>query len=254
MTYQAYSKYKSYTTYGNVNTGEHEFALVPTKPRSANVTALLFHGSGHPFAAHDTTQPNFGMLAALIAEAGIPVITAEFGGQGWGKPGVMTMGDTALTYMHSICGTRTDACITIGASMGAYTALRYAATNPSKVLAVAGIIPLTNMTYFYGSNIGGAQSEIAGAWGVTAPAALPTASQVQEEASTFNMPIKLWYSHADALIRPADTTAFAAAAPHCTAVDVGANGHSDATGLDVINYGAGDGQDVVSFLLANGAE
>lgn len=244
--------YESYCTYGNVHAGEYEFVLKPKHPRPANVGVLMYHGSGHPFAAHDPVQPYSAMLAALIAEAGIPVVTAEFGGQAWGNPAAMTYGDNAITRMNAVCGTRTDVVLCLGGSMGGYSALRYAKTNPAKVLAVAGIIPLTNMTYFY-PNLGAAV-EIATAWGVVSPAALPSASQIQEVAASFAMPIKLWYSSSDVLIRPADTTAFAAANPtHITAVNVGTHGHSDLTVADVLNQGAGRGADVIAFLEANGA-
>lgn len=247
--------YKSFTGRGNVNAGEYDFVLKPNNPRSQNVGVLMFHGSGHPYAMHDTAQPYSNILAGLIANAGIPIVSAEFGGQAWGNPSAVSLGDAAITRMNAICGTRTDKVIVMGGSMGGYTALRYAKMNPTKVLAVAGLVPLTNMTYFY-SNIGGTtDDEIAGAWGVSVGTTLPSASQIQEVAATAftGIPIKLWYSGSDAIIRPIDTTNFASSAPTATAVNVGSNGHSDKTILDVINYGAGDAQDVISFLKANGA-
>lgn len=247
--------YNSITKRGNVNAGEYDFILKPHDQRAQNVGVVMFHGSGHPYAMHDTTQPYSSMLAGLIANAGIPVVSAEFGGQAWGNPNAMTLGDNAITYMNAVCGTRTDKVIVMGGSMGAYTALRFAKMNPTKVLAVAGMVPLTNMTYFY-ANVGGtADDEIAAAWGVAVGSALPAASQIQEVAGTAftDIPIKLWYSSSDAIVRPIDTTNFIANCPSATGVNVGTNGHSDKTVNDIINYGAGDGKDVINFLKANGA-
>lgn len=245
---------KAITDYGNVAAGEYDFLYLPTVPREGGLGVVACHGSGHPYMFADATHDRAAMLGWAIASAGIPMVAAEFGGQAWGNPEAMDMIDDAITYMGAKAGTSISQVLLIGASMGGYTALRYAKMNPSKVAAVVGMIPLTNMTYFY-QNIGGtSDDEIAGAWGVTAPADLPSASQVQEVASSFDMPIRLYYSSTDALIRPSDTTSFAAAVgPNATAINVGTHGHSDQTIGDIFNYGAGHGEDIIDFLIANGA-
>lgn len=314
---------KSYsltTSIGNAKAGELDFLWAPTTQRrpATKYGVVLCHGSGNPYGY--AMLPNQGSVALPVnfALAGIPSVAGEFGGQAWGSDTAMTAIDTAVTYMATKLGTPTDKVLLVGGSMGGYTAIRYALTRPTKVAGVIGLIPLTNMNYFYPQFAlsGTSASEIASSWGVAAPRTstdgsmtsgsttftsatlaftagdvgkfictantpvgttiasytsatsvemsnpssatatgvqtsvltpLPAAADVQSLANTLTVPTRLYYSSADTLIRPADTTAFAAAAS-IPAINVGTHGHSEATIVDAMNVNGTDAAEIISYL------
>lgn len=233
-------------TTGKIKAGQYEYLWVPNRITS-DTGLVLCHGSGQPYEYALLTNSGSTQIPAWAAWSGIPCVAAEMDDQAWANDSAMADVDAAISYMASTTGVRSDRVLILGASMGGATAIRYTLNNPSKVAACVGIIPLTNLVGFYNNNVGGAQPQIATAWGVTAPAALPAAADIQSQAANLAVPTQLYYSGSDATINPADTTAFAAAAG-ITPVNVGTQGHSEGTISDAVNQGGGQLGAILSFF------
>lgn len=165
------SSYSLSNQWGTIRPGQFDSIWTPNPRRaSTKYPCILVHGSGAP--QEFTYLTNFGSvpLAANIALAGIPTMASENDGQAWGNDQSLTDIDLQVTALATRFGTPAGKCVLVGGSMGGYTALRYAILNPTKVAAVVGLIPLTDMVYFYNyTYTGTAQAEVASAWGVTAP-------------------------------------------------------------------------------------
>lgn len=233
-------------TTGKIKAGQYEYLWVPNRITS-DTGLVLCHGSGQPYEYALLGNTGSNQIPAWAAWSGIPCVAAEMDDQAWGDDTAMADVDAAINYMAATTGVRSDKVLMLGASMGGYTAIRYTLNNPSKVAAVVGIIPLTNIVGFYNNNVGGAQTQIASAWGVTAPNPLPAAADVQSQAANLTVPAQLYYSSADTLIQPADTQAFAAAA-NIPATNVGTQGHSEGTIADAVNQGGGQLGAILSFF------
>lgn len=242
---------------GNIRSGEYDYIFTPTRDvrrPAGKYGCVVVHGSGAPLEYVDVLAYESAKLAGHIAHAGIPVIGAEMSKQAWGNDASQTDIGNAITRLAAQTGAPSTKVCLVGVSMGGLTALRYAINNPTKVACVVGIIPLTNLVYMYENNVGGSQAEIATAWGVTAPAALPTNADIQSQADLLTVPTKLYYSGSDATIRPVDTTGFASAAgTPITPVNVGTLGHSEDTIGQVNDRASGSASEVIDFLKANGA-
>ncbi len=242
--------YGVFTKIGNVFAGEYDYLWVPRSPRTGNYGVVLCHGAATPDNYIGAGWPNADSMAAAIANAGIPCVAGYFAGDAWCNDTVMSRIATATTYMASVTGSSTTKIHLIGISMGGGTAYRYASLNPSKVASVTGIIPLSNITYNYTSNLPtGAQASIATAWGVTYPAALPSGADLPTLASAMNgvVPSQAFYSTIDPYIRPADVQALATAAGGSAAAIDSAYGHANGT-VGEMNIPA-----LISWLKARGA-
>lgn len=172
----------SYQT-GNIRAGNDEIICTPGAQRRPNTKypAILAHGSGGS-AASWTYVLNFGsqpLAADLALWGGIPWIACDNSFQAWGNDASMTDLDNQVNLLSSKFGTPANKVVLVGGSMGGLAVLRYAILNPTKVAAVVGLIPLTDLKLFYRSNVGSADAgvnstawQIATAWGVTIPQAI----------------------------------------------------------------------------------
>lgn len=243
---------------GNVRAAERDYLFTPNPQRPAGkYGAVLLHGSSAPIQYGVVNSWASGALAGLIAKEGIPCIAAEMSGQAFGNAAAMTDITNAITYMGAQLGTPTTKAHLIGISMGAYTGLRYAITNPTKVASFTGIIPLCDLDYIYQNNVAGLRAQIGTAWGVTYPAALPAGAIISSTAAALagNIPSRLYYSTVDALIPTAQVTTMGTTidAEAVVAVD-NTHGHTEGSVQLVVNRGGtGTAQEVIDFLLENGA-
>jgi pimeloyl-ACP methyl ester carboxylesterase len=171
----------SYRT-GDIRSGNDNIVCTPGAQRRPNTKypAILAHGSGGT-AASWTYVLNYGsqpFASYLALQGGIPWIACDNSFQAWGNDASMTDIDNQINYLHTKFGTPANKAVLIGGSMGGLTVLRYAILNPTKVAAVVGVIPLTDLKLFYRTNVGSADAgststayQIAVAWGVTVPRA-----------------------------------------------------------------------------------
>lgn len=252
------SGYSVSTRVGNVRSGETDSLFTPIKKRPAGkYGVVLLHGSGAPQQYTAVQSWASVALAARIASAGIPCVSATMSGQAFGNDNAMTDITSAIDYMGAQLGTPTSKVHLIGISMGAYTGLRYAVNNTAKVASFTGIIPLCDLNYIYQNNIAGLRPQIETAWGVTYPAALPSGAIISSSAAALNgaVPSQLFYSTADALIPTSQVTTMGATigANPVQAVDSTA-GHNEPSIQKAVDLGgAGTTKTIIDFLLANGA-
>jgi pimeloyl-ACP methyl ester carboxylesterase len=241
--------YSASTGSGRVAAGEWDTIWTPRTPRRGTCGVVLVHGSGAPRAFIDpTAQPSSVKMAAALATVGIPCVAGDFGGQAWGNDTVVSRIDAAWAVLKAqFPSMRTDKVCLLGGSMGGAAVAHYSQMHPTKVAAVVGLIPLWNLTAFYAANPGSVATEVGAAWGVTAPAALPAAADIAGRASlAAGIPTLAGYSSSDTTVLPTWVTAYAAAVGG-TAINLGTNGHSDAT------IGQMSLSTLTQFLTAHGA-
>lgn len=237
--------YSRYAANGRIAAGENDQVWLPRNIRSGKVGLILLHGSGNPDGWMDpVNQPSSQKLAAALASAGIPCISGAMGYQTWGNDTAMARIDAAWSLLAAKAPISTDKIALLGGSMGGALGARYSQLYPSKVAAFVGIIPLLDLKTFYADQAH--LAEIATAWGVTSPADLPGSADILgNAAAAASVPARFWYSSSDVLVKPAYVTNYAAAI-NAQAINVGTNGHSDATVAQV------PVADVGQFLAANG--
>jgi pimeloyl-ACP methyl ester carboxylesterase len=142
----------SYGT-GDYRTGE---AAVTGSSRSIATTSrravLYAHGAGGT-AAGDETVPYISTLQQM-AEHGYPVHAGDYGSSTWKiSGGVYNWGNSdhvaaiaaGGTWMGTLPGVKNDKVCLVGGSMGATGAMNYYKANPTKVAAIALIIPLLDL-------------------------------------------------------------------------------------------------------------
>lgn len=197
----------------------------------ANVTATAFLQGG-PY-----WQP-----VAYAANGGYPCLCVDEGGSA-------TFGnDTSIAAMNADKGViqalpslaKPGGVFVYGGSMGALTALAWARANIANVLGLFLTIPALDLNDIYVNNKGGLQAEIATAYGIVSPAAIPNlalhspaAFSSADKAVLATVPIKLWAADDDPIAsNTAAATAWAATVgPNVTVSSLGNTGHS-AAGLD----------------------
>lgn len=234
---------------GRVATGELDEIWTPRTLRSGKCGVVMCHGSGNPQNFVDpTNQPSSLKLAAALASAGMPLIAGDFGGQAWGNDTVVSRIDSAWAVLKArFPSMRTDKLCLLGGSMGGAAVARYSQLHPERVAAVVGLIPLWDLTAFYTANVGGKQPEIAGAWGVTAPAALPSSADIATNAHlAAGIPTLAGYSTVDTTVLPAWVTAYTTAVGGTAIITDSTYGHSDQAvgGMPISTVG--------EFLAAHG--
>ena len=186
---------------------------------------IYCHGSGdtaQTILAKTGQKPLLDALAQNYA-----VIACDLGYQAFGNDTHVARIIEAVTYLEQTWGTRSRITL-VGGSMGCLGALGYTRLYPTKVRAVAGIIPGLDLADLM---LRGAAADINAAYGGAYNDATdgPTHSPVQYAASlSSSIPIRLWTANNDTIAVPATAAAFVAARPATFRTDVGALGHSEA--------------------------
>lgn len=165
-------------------------------------------------------------VALALAEAGFPLISAEFGGPSlWGNATTATRIGQAWTQVKTELNTLTDKMLLVGVSQGATAAFNYAKSNPTNVAAIVGLVPAVDIQDIHTNNRNGSAASIEAAHGGAPPDALNPADNT---ASFTAIPHKLYYASDDTTCIASLTTTFAAASGGTT-VNLGAVGHTAAT-------------------------
>lgn len=248
------SSYAAITRYGSVRAAEYDTVFKPNPQRpTGKYGVVLLHGSGAPreFIAPELLGSS--KIAPLIAQAGIPCISAEMSGQSWANDAAMTDIDNAIAFLAAQTGCPSTKVHLLGISMGGALMIRYAELHPAKVASMTGIIPLCNIQSIYAGQSAPVKAEMETAWG-TPGGPLPAGANIHSNgASLTDIPAHFYYSTSDSVIAPADTAAF------CTAYSIpltnlGANGHSETSIQDAVNLGGTDTlASIIADLYANGA-
>lgn len=157
---------------------------------------------------------------------GLPVVTADFGGNHWGRDDGITKVSALWAYFQSR-GLASDKVDLIAISMGTLLALNWAKANPTAVRRILCVNPAVDLADFHDNNRGGYAAEIETAYGgAAAYATAKTAHNPAENTASFaGLPIDLYYSTDDTIVVPSTVTAFAAASG-ATAHSLGAVAHT----------------------------
>jgi pimeloyl-ACP methyl ester carboxylesterase len=247
--------YRAKSGLSHVVANELDTLFIPYPRRAlTKYPVILLHGSNAPYqfvlGQHSARLPRY------LAESGIPAFSAQMHGQTYANDQSMTDIGAAITYALAQLGLSGTKVHLVGISMGAALALRYAGLHTSQVASVTGIIPLTDINAYYnGLSAGATKTEIATAWGVVSPAALPAGADLATVCAPMNgvVPSRLYYASDDALVNPSWVTALGAIIG-ATVTNMGAGGHTEASIGNAFAYGSGGAaKEIRDFLLANGA-
>lgn len=157
------SSYEMRYAAGNIDAG-FDTLFLPRKNRGSNKAGvILLHGAntpGVPSYAWEAYGPQWAsvhMLAAALAEDGVPVIAGYMGGNTFATDAISGAAGTsyinkALAYLAAQSGCRADEVNLVGLSMGAACAIRYASLNPAKVNSIVGFIPAVSLQHLYTDN------------------------------------------------------------------------------------------------------
>lgn len=211
---------------GRITSAPTEYDLIYDRghyPGRSEIPIVFCHGSGEN-ATTTMSNPYSNHMMNVLARRN-KVVAGDFGGQTWGNDTAISRIDEAVSYVGG-------SAILIGASMGACSALNYTRAHPTKVLAVAGIIPLLDLSTLislgYTAQINAAyppayDDEVHG----------PTHSPVQyAQTLPEDLPIALWTSSNDPLALPSTADEFVSLRPQTERFNLGPQGHNGALSTD----------------------
>lgn len=214
------------------------------------------HRVGRPPVIHlngvngNGAQPwtvNGGMLAiikALVANGFVvisPTVSAF-----WGNAAGEQRVDDALAWARAEFGCSDEPGITLGASHGAGSSLRYMMNHPDHVACAVTIIPAGDFQALRDTDplALGLRASIDTAYGVVYPAALPAGTNPADRAADLaGKPIQMWKASDDPVSVNMDT--FCAQLSDCELHNVGATGHTETS------IAAVPPQAVVDFVQAH---
>lgn len=241
---------------GRIQATETDQVWIPTARRGSDkYGVVLLHGATAPNQFADHTRWGSARIPARLAEAGIPCIAGQMGGDTYANDTALARVDAAITQLATLADIPSSKVHLIGVSMGAAVGVRYAATNPTKVASFTGIIPLSSIINTYTNNVAGLRAAIGTAWGVTYPTELPVGADLVTLAATVSaaeIPSRLYYSDPDTSVPVADVTALGTALG-ATIVAGTALGHTEAGINDIGMTTLSEWSGLVTFLQDNGA-
>lgn len=214
--------------YGRYAEDEYDvvFGTVKSWEKSQPNGVVYCHGSGDTalIAYNDPAQYPIGFSLGRFST----VVMADLGYQTWGNDtGIERVGQ-AVSYLRDEWGVDGPVALVAG-SMGFSNAAAYTLANPDEVLAIAGMIPLTDIADIM---LRGAEESVNDAY----PPAYddetdgPTHSPIHfADQLPAGLPIHFWTASNDPIVVPATSDAFIAARPQTVRTDVGPLGHSDAS-------------------------
>lgn len=186
-----------------------------------------------------------------MADAGIPVLTADHGGPStWGNDTAMAAMDAAYAYLTTTGGAKPGKVLLNGGSMGTLTMLNWTKRNPTKVAGITCALPAVSLTDLHDNRYVDApgttnpiRTLIETAYGGAAgyASAVATHDPNLTPSAFTGIPMRLYYSTDDLIALASLATSFAAAVgPSVSLVSLGARGHN----ADNINV-----QDLLEFAL-----
>ena len=211
---------------GRITTIPTEYDLIYDRaytPGRSPVTVIFCHGSGENATTTMTKPESHSQMRAFAKNN--RVLVGDFGGQTWGNDVVIKRVKEAVDYAGG------DPVVLVGASMGGCNALAFTRAYPEKVLGVALLIPLLDITTILDM---GYESQVDAAYGgnyddaVHGPYHNPVRYATELPAS---LPIKMWTASNDPLALPSTADEFVSLRPQTERQDLGPVGH---TGLAII--------------------
>lgn len=211
---------------GDYAPDERHLALLGDDYRPGEKRLVIFFsgaaGDEERFLAED-----YAPLSIALAEAGYPIISAEFGGgYQWGNGLAQERIGQLWRFGIRELGARSDGLLGIGVSKGATALLNYASSFPGDVAAVAALIPAVDVTEIHDADEEmGVEIEAAYGGRDGYAAAIETHDPVRRAEEFRALRLRCWYSDDDPSVPPATVKGFAARAGAETE-SIGAVGHS----------------------------
>lgn len=236
---------------GNATANEGDLLIVPRLYKADGTKRLVIycHGAGaNALAPLDAANRSgeYKLVDDIVRKTGFPVISTDMGGLfTWGNSSARTGVANAKAYgQGSLWGAKSGQIILVGGSMGACVAFNYAKDNLANVIAMVGVIPVTDLEDIRVNNRGGYKTSIEAAYGLNGSTSVAAADNPAQNTATKygTTPYVAWYAADDAIVTASTVTAFASAIGG-TAYNVGSVGHSNAAVLGV------DTDVLAAFLL-----
>lgn len=182
-----------------------------------------------PFASTaDPTDAAVGRIIRGLTSLNLAVISGDQAGtSSFSNPAALATVDAAISYLNTTLGTRTDKVAFVTDSMGTLLAWNWALRNPTRVAAIAALLPVPNLYWLYRNGPGAIPTNIEIAFGGAAAylAVEPEYDPAQRFDELVHIPTRLWVSEDDPVAIPANAIDFAEKVG-ATYTSLGAVGHT----------------------------
>ncbi|HEY1140085.1 MAG TPA: alpha/beta fold hydrolase, partial [Lysobacter sp.] len=221
---------------GRAAAAERDVVIRPKYVRAPSRGVLYAHGSeaGEGGAVQWMSIPSrWPVMRAVGAKA--TMVAADLGGnQTWGNNTAIARMASAYTYARALPDFADTKVNILAQSMGATTALAWAAQNPTLVGRIALMIPVINLADLRDNSW--VQPNIDAAYGGTYVEATQGATHnplTLAAAGKFaGLQIQLWYGTTDTLCKPEHAEQFATYVPGCQLKPI-PGGHAESTILEI---------------------
>ncbi len=193
-----------------------------TKPGSSGKAPVVYM-TGVTGPAADLADLTIRPLLEALTDRGYTIV-APTSVITYGNATGLSRIDDALAWARDDLGCSDGSAVLIGASEGAADCLTYAYTYPDRVAGVIGMIPVLDLQALRVSDVLNGRALIDTAWGVTYPAALPSAADPADHTTELSeVRHQLWVATDDGV---SENYAAFSAASGADLRTVGALGHT----------------------------
>lgn len=204
------------TSYGTKGT-ERGLVMTGTRwPGDGTRTAVLWAHGHAGTGVGEMTSPDNGRVLRKLGDGGLAVVSSDYGGgTTWGDDAAQTKLSDAYSFATTTLGAKSGKVLLGGWSMGVLAVLNWARANPSKVAAIACVLPAVDLVDLHDNNRAGFKAEIESTYGlgsvpsVAGNATIAAHDPAQNTGAYIGVPIKLWYSSDDSVVIPSVVTTFA---------------------------------------------
>lgn len=234
------------TSIGRAFAGERD-VVVRSKDSKASYQGVLYaHGSeggdggGTQWMGIATRWP----VMQAVGESCLMVCADLGGNQTWGNDTAISRMTSARAYLRGIPGVKQGRINILAQSMGATTALAWAAANPTLVGRIVLMIPVINLadiranSSLYRPYIDAAYG---GAYNEATHGATHNPLTMAQLGKLAGVPIQMWYGIGDTLCKPEYAAQFANAISTCDPRPI-SGGHAESTISSV------DADEIAAFL------
>jgi alpha-beta hydrolase superfamily lysophospholipase len=203
-----------WTTYGDGRyvASEADVIARPAVYLGRRPAVLHIHGAeGGKGAADWMAIPQRAPMFRGLTGAGFTVVSAELGGSAtWGNDTGQSRIGSAYTYSQTLPDVTAGPVVLFAQSMGAVGAMIWARANRAKVAGVVLVIPVCNLSDLLSSEYAQAiHTAHGGSYSEATHGA--TRNPLTFAAALDGLPVQIWAGDSDALCKPADAIALAAA-------------------------------------------